>query len=569
MLRRLIVQNVALIERLDIEFTDGFNVLTGETGAGKSIVIDAVNLALGERASRELISHGAQKAVVEAMFDAEASPQLLALFEENGLTWEDGELLLSRELSAAGKSVCRANGALITLSLLKRITDLLVDVHGQHEHQSLLSKARHMDYLDAFGGPRSAESKDRVAAAYARYKALREELLGGFGSEDERAREIDVLTYQINEIEQAGLQAGEEEALKAERTILSNAERIEKALETGAALVSGEAAALSCLGEALREVKNIAAYSEAYAALAAKLEEAYYAAEDIGYTLRDLKAGAEFDPQRADAIERRLDVYGLLRRKYGEDYAAVMAFYSKASDRLELLTGAEAHKEKLEKDVAGALQAYTREAEALTALRQTAAQELEQGMLRQLGELGLAHARFTVQFQPVEEPAALGRERAEFLLSANAGEPLMPLEKVASGGEMSRIMLALKAMFAQNDEIATLIFDEIDTGVSGRIAAVVGDKLVRLSDSHQVLCVTHLPQIAALADAHFLVEKHTDGAHTHTQVHMLNMERRCEQVAAMMSGSEASQFAYAHAKELIAASEAAKKTRRKPNEMPV
>lgn len=562
MLQRLFVKNVALIEELDITFAPGFNVLTGETGAGKSIVIDAVNLVLGERASRELIKHGANKAVVEAVFDIGGRPGLLPVLEEQGLECEDGELLLSRELSAAGKNICRANGALVTLAALKSITDHLVDVHGQHEHQSLLSKARHMDYLDTFGGEANLSAKAAVAEAARRCRSLREELLDGFGSEDERAREMDVLRYQIGEIERAALKEGEEEALFAERALLHNAERILEALSQSGDAVSGEDAALSKLSGAWRQMQGVADFSADYAALAGRLEEAYYALEDIGFTLRDLREGFEYDPRRIDEIEERLALYAALKRKYGADSAAIMAYLQKSAERLEMLEGAAERREKLEKALQAATAAYREKAALLTKARQAAAKRLEDGMRQELLDLGFAHGEFSVQLQPAEGISEIGAERAEFLLSANAGEPLKPLEKVASGGEMSRIMLAMKAMFAKGDHIPTLIFDEIDTGISGRIAAVVGEKMVKIADTHQVLCVTHLPQIAALADAHYLVEKREETGVARTYVRPLEKEERYGQVAAMMSGAAQSAAALEHARELIDGCEAAKTKRR-------
>ena len=562
MLQRLFVKNVALIEELDISFAPGFNVMTGETGAGKSIVIDSVNLVLGERASRELIKHGENKARVEAVFDLKNDPALLSSLEDQGLPCEDGELLLSRELSVSGKNICRVNGTLVTLSVLQGITERLVDVHGQHAHQSLLEKSRHMDYLDAFGGPELEACKREVAQAAQRYKAIQQSLLDGFGSEDERAREIDILHYQLDEIEKAGLRQGEEEELLAERTLVHNAEQILASLEGSSKALSGDGGALSLLHDALRQMQGISSLSEAYASLASRLEELYYGLEDAGYSLREMRDGFEYDPHRIDQIEERLTLYGSLKRKYGPDYNAIMAYYAEAFQRLSDLEGAAERRAALEQEGAQIAAEYEKKAAKLTQARKKAAEALETGMRQELMDLGFAHGDFSVLLQPASGISPLGAERAEFLLSANAGEPLKPLEKVASGGEMSRIMLALKAMFAKGDAVPTLVFDEIDTGISGRIAAVVGEKMVTIADSHQVLCVTHLPQIAALADAHYLVEKREEGGATHTYVRQLSMEERCVQVAAMMSGNQESLAALEHAKELILRCEAEKAKRR-------
>ena len=553
MLQRLFVKNVALIEELDVAFTAGFNVLTGETGAGKSIVIDAVNLVLGERASRELIKHGADKARVEAVFEIKGRDGLLSALEEMGLPCEEpGELLLSREMSAAGKNICRVNGALVNLATLKEITDQLVDVHGQHAHQSLLSKSRHMEYLDSFAQEEIRPWKEGVAAAAARYKQVQKELLEGFGSEEERAREMDMLRYQIQEIEKAGLYEGEEEALLGERKVLQNAARIMEA-------ISGEGeTALSLVNAAWRQLQGIGELSAEYGALSQRLEEAYYALEDISYSLRDMQAGFEYDPQRAEQIEERLALYHSLKRKYGEDYEAIMGYLAASAERLEKLEGSEERRANLERELQQAAEVYRQQADGLTQARRAAAAALEAGMVQELKELGFAHGDFAVAFHPVDGISSLGAERAEFLLSANAGEPLKPLEKVASGGEMSRIMLAMKAMFAKGDAIETLIFDEIDTGISGRIASVVGEKMVRIARDHQVLCVTHLPQIAAMADAHYLVEKSETAGHARTSLRALTLQERYVQVAAMMSGAGQSAAALEHAKELVDSCAAAK-----------
>lgn len=560
MLQRLFVKNVALIEELDVAFTAGFNVLTGETGAGKSIVIDAVNLVLGERASRELIKHGADKARVEAVFEIKGRDGLLSALEEMGLPCEEpGELLLSREMSAAGKNICRVNGALVNLATLKEITDQLVDVHGQHAHQSLLSKSRHMEYLDSFAQEEIRPWKEGVAAAAARYKQVQKELLEGFGSEEERAREMDMLRYQIQEIEKAGLYEGEEEALLGERKVLQNAARIMEAMEQGSEALSGEGeTALSLVNAAWRQLQGIGELSAEYGALSQRLEEAYYALEDISYSLRDMQAGFEYDPQRAEQIEERLALYHSLKRKYGEDYEAIMGYLAASAERLEKLEGSEERRANLERELQQAAEVYRQQADGLTQARRAAAAALETGMVQELKELGFAHGDFAVAFHPVDGISSLGAERVEFLLSANAGEPLKPLEKVASGGEMSRIMLAMKAMFAKGDAIETLIFDEIDTGISGRIASVVGEKMVRIARDHQVLCVTHLPQIAAMADAHYLVEKSETDGHARTSLRALTLQERYVQVAAMMSGVGQSAAALEHAKELVDSCAAAK-----------
>ncbi|MBR5292820.1 MAG: DNA repair protein RecN [Clostridia bacterium] len=562
MLNRLSIKNVALIERLNIEFDNGFNVLTGETGAGKSIIIDAVNLALGERASKELIKSGAEKASVEAEFDISASAAVRQIMQEYELDPDEG-LTISRELSVSGKNVCRVNGTLVNLATLKQITDLLVDVHGQHEHQSLLSQNRHITFLDSFCHDKVDPIKSQVKEFYREYKASRDALLGGFSSEDERAREMDILRYQINEIEKAALTEAEEASLNEEKGMLMNAEKIMAALQEGCEALTGDSGAVDLVKMASGSMDGISGLSAEYNDAAKKLEEAYYAIQDIGYVLQDMRNSFEFDPIRIDEIQQRLEVYSNIKKKYGPAITDVDTFLENSKMRLDELESAGEKREQLEQKLNHISEMYIRAASELTSARKAAAEQLRKELLLQLKDLGMEKARFEVGFEPVETFGANGMDKVEFTMSANPGEALKPLEKVASGGEMSRIMLAFKAIAARSDSIPTLIFDEIDTGISGRIASVVGGKMVNISDSHQVLCVTHLPQIAALADAHFMVEKSDDGEHTKTDMRRLTLEERYAYLARMMDGAENSTLAYDHAKELITASENTKAQRRK------
>ncbi len=562
MLNRLSIKNVALIERLNIEFDNGFNVLTGETGAGKSIIIDAVNLALGERASKELIKSGAEKASVEAEFNISGVPAVRHIMQENELDPDEG-LVISRELSASGKNVCRINGTLVNLTTLKQITDLLVDVHGQHEHQSLLSQNKHIYFLDSFCHDVVDGLKAQVKDLYNEYRTVRDALLGGFSSEDERAREIDILRYQISEIEKAALTETEEEALNEEKGVLMNAERIMAALQESCEALTGDGGAVDLVKAASGSMDSIGRLSAEYYDAAKRIEEVFYAVQDIGYTLQDMRNSFEFDPMRIDEIQQRLEVYSGIKKKYGPSIVDVDEFLFNAKARLEELESVGQKREHLEKQLSDVSERYTTAAAELTAARKSAAEELEAELLQQLKDLGMEKARFTVGFEQTGAFGANGMDKVEFTMSANPGEALKPLEKVASGGEMSRIMLAFKAIAARADSIPTLIFDEIDTGISGRIASVVGGKMVNISDSHQVLCVTHLPQIAALADAHFMVEKTDDGEQTKTNMRRLSLEERYGYLARMMDGAENSTLAYDHARELITASESSKAQRRK------
>ncbi len=558
MLQKLCISNVALIEKLDMEFGEGLNILTGETGAGKSIVIDAVNLVLGERASRELIKHDAQKAKVEAWFIGAPSEKLKAVLEENGIDEDDDTLILTREISAAGKSMCRINGTLVTLAVLKSVSDLLVDIHGQHEHQTLLDPAAHLAFLDICAPEEKLRpAREKTAKAAEEYHKLLAKSRTGMMSEAEREHETGLLQYQINEIESAKLEKDEEDALLKERSLLANAERIMTALEESYALMYEERGALQQVQSAKRSMEDISAFDEAYSTLCARIDDLYYNLEDVAYTLRDCKNDFEYDGERLAQIEKRLDLIALLKRKYGGSTAEILAYCERSKARLQEILDAAADQEAMQARIEKARENYFKAASELTAIRKKAAEALREKMLSQLRDVGMGKADFSTVFIEPTTPlySSEGEEQVEFLLSANPGEPLKALAKVASGGELSRIMLAFKTILADRDEMPTLIFDEIDTGISGKMASVVGGKMVSIAGKHQILCVTHLPQIAAMADVHYLVEKSDDGKSTQTKVMRLDAEGCVKRLSAMMSGEADSKLGQEHARELLVSCE--------------
>ena len=552
MLQSLYLENIALIEKLGIELFPGFNVLTGETGAGKSIIIDAVNFVLGERTSRDLIRNGAARAKVEAVFNLNEGDAAFAALDALGIEYDGNELILSRELSAAGRNACRVNGTLVPVASLKSVSDTLVDIHGQHEHQALLDAENHISYLDAYCHAESLPIIEKIDAIVSRRNELMLKRNSGFSSEREREREMDMLRYQIEEIASANLEAGEEERLNAEKTVLLNAERIRTALETAHMALSGaeEGSALSAIDTARRSMRDIAALNKDYEALGDKIEELYYAAEDISFVLRDTSENVESDMQRLEEIEQRLKLISDLKRKYGRTVEDVIDFGKDAGTKLNELENADELDAKLDKLKAE----YNVAADELSKVRRAAGDRLKRDVLNELKDLGMAKAMFDVALSDASggESRKGGRETAEFMLSANPGEPLKPLEKVASGGELSRIMLCFKSIFADNDRVPTLIFDEIDTGISGRTAAVVGEKMLGIAKKHQVICVTHLAQIAALADAHLMVRKYDDGKNTFVETRQLNEEEKVQRIAQMMDGESDSPSALTHARELIA-----------------
>lgn len=556
MLQSLYLENIALIEKLGIELFPGFNVLTGETGAGKSIIIDAVNFVLGERTSRDLIRNGAARAKVEAVFNLNEGDAAFAALDALGIECDGNELILSRELSAAGRNACRVNGTLVPVASLKSVSDTLVDIHGQHEHQALLDAENHISYLDAYCHAESLPIIEKIDAIVSRRNELMLKRNSGFASEREREREMDMLRYQIEEIASANLEVGEEERLSAEKTVLLNAERIRTALETAHMALSGaeEGSALSAIDTARRSMRDIAALNKDYEALGDKIEELYYAAEDISFVLRDTSENVESDMQRLEEIEQRLKLISDLKRKYGRTVEDVIDFGKDAGTKLNELENAEALAAELDAKLDKLKAEYNVAADELSKVRRAAGERLKRDVLNELKDLGMAKAMFDVALSDASggEPRKGGRETAEFMLSANPGEPLKPLEKVASGGELSRIMLCFKSIFADNDRVPTLIFDEIDTGISGRTAAVVGEKMLGIAKKHQVICVTHLAQIAALADAHLMVRKYDDGKNTFVETRQLNEEEKVQRIAQMMDGESDSPSALTHARELIA-----------------
>lgn len=568
MLSRLIISNIALIDELDVELSPGFNVLTGETGAGKSIIIDSVGLILGERGSRELISTGKQKARVEAFFDLSglsANPSdendLFSKLDELGIELMDGELIIVREITAAGKSLCRVNGEIVSLNILREITGRLVDVHGQHEHQSLLEPKRHIDILDAFAGSTAAVMLSEIKAVLEEYRAIENRLNAGFVSEAERERRLDILAYQLNEIDSASPITGEEETIEEELKLLSNSERINASLAKSSELLSGESGgALGILREALRAISSISDLSAQYGELSSRLESAFFELEDAAYQLRDMQLSYEYSPERLNELENRLDVLNSLKRKYGGTIEKVLEFRDNAQKELDELTGSEELRAKLMLEKEKLNKAYVDAASKLSEIRRAAAEKLIDGVNRELAVLGMEKARFDISIDTdLSELHQKGSDSIEFLLSANPGEPLKPLSKVASGGELSRIMLAIKTVCAGIDGTSTLIFDEVDTGISGLTAVKVGERLSLVSRSKQVLSVTHLPQIAAFSDRHLLVEKHTDGASAHTTLRALSSEERTGELARIMGASASKESAISYAAEMLGEAESFKR----------
>ena len=558
MLTRLQIHNIALIEAVELEFYAGLNVLTGETGAGKSILIDAMNLGLGARSDKELIKSGCSEARVEMAFDIAGNDAVNAMLEEMETVGDDGTLILSRTLTAAGRNSCRVNGRMVTVAQLKRLTTLLIDIHGQHEHQSLMNEARHMDMLDGFGGEAVLSQRAMVAKTYDRYHQLQTQMLALYGSEQERARRADILRYQVNEILSARLIAGEDEDLAEQLKRMQHAEEISGAVRTAYEALYGAAdapAALDGANAAAHELGRIAPYGAEYQSLRERLDTVVVEMEDIARDLRRRAEAEEFDEGALNDIQNRMDAIRQLKRKYGGSVADVLRTGEEMAAELHALENADEELARMNDEI-GHLEVRLREqSEKLTGLRSTAGQRFAKLVEAQLADLGMAHARFDVEFEPregsVEELAsARGFDRLRFVISPNPGESMKPLARIASGGEMSRIMLALKNIAARADSIPTLIFDEIDTGISGTMARVVAQKLAQISADHQVICVTHTAQIAAMGASHFFIEKQTDGKRTQTSVTLLDEGRRVGELARLVGG-EVSTLSGEHAAQML------------------
>ena len=561
MLLHLHIENYALIQELSIDFAPGLNILTGETGAGKSIIIGAMNLVLGERADRDLIRAGSENASVQALFDCKEKQDLIDMLSSQGIAPEpDGTLLLTRNLSLNGRNTCYINGTMVTLSVLKEAGGYLVDVHGQHEHQSLLKRETHRDVIDAMGDADFARQRERVKQAYEIWHDLSREVnrLAGIGPEGERKK--DVYRYQMDEIEKADLSPGEEEALRQELKILQNAEMIMLHIEGAYESLAGSmdrGAAMDTLGGIMEDMNQIRMYGETLEEIAADVENIYYQMEGLSDRIRDCRDDMEFDRGRQEEIEERLMAINGLKRKYGGTVEEILAFYNEISAAYDDLIHNEEKLGKVKEQEAAAKIEYQREAEELSRKRRDIAQGLSGSILHELKQLGMDKTQFRVANPAWEDGdtasltwGAEGCDMIEFMISTNPGEPMYPLKKIVSGGEMSRLMLAMKTILADTDAIPLLIFDEIDTGISGRMAQAVAEKMADIARYHQVICITHLPQISAMAHRHYLVKKYMEDGRTVTSLAPLDEAASIEETARMLGGRQLTETSLNNAREL-------------------
>ena len=553
MLCQLSIENIALIDKLELELKNGLNILSGETGAGKSIIIDSLNFVLGERADKSLIRFGTDKASVEAVFEDYLTPSIKDCLDDLGIEAED-VLILRRKMSADGKNECRINGRISTLSALKSLTELLVDIHGQHEHQSLLKSTNHIKLLDKLGEKKIATVKGEVEKNFDDYTSLKKEFLR-FGNADERERKLDILSFQIDEIEKADVKDGEEDELLSARKRIRNMEKIISALEGAKNLLDGydSQSVSASIKNANSLLNTISSYDENIVPIVDRLDSCKVAITDISETLSDMLQKLDFDSRSAEQIEERLEVVRTILRKYGGSYESLQKFYEEATKEAQTLSNATERVERLETEIKVAAEKLLASAKELSQERRKIADKFEKDISKELCDLGMGGSTFKVEIDStddVDQISANGADSVEFMISPNVGEPLKPLAKIISGGEMSRFMLAFKNILAGVDDIGTMVFDEIDTGISGNISQVVSEKMCNISRARQVIAVTHMPSLASMADNHYLISKSTENGKTLTHVDLLKDDT--DEVARLIGGNDYSIYAVPHAKEMKA-----------------
>lgn len=554
MLQSLHVKNLALIEEIEVEFEEGLNILTGETGAGKSIILGSVSLALGGRYTKDIIRKGAEYGFVELIFTVDSPTQIRALSALD-IFPEGGMVVLSRRLMA-GRSVSRINGETVTMAILKEAALVLIDIHGQHEHQSLLYKKNHLGFVDAFAGEEVREQKSLVSAAYQKYRKIKKRLEESDMDEAERAKEMAFLEFETEEIEHASLREGEDEELEALFRKMENGKKIAQSAALAYAFTSGGSESASeSLSRAIRELSEITGYDGKAEELYEQLSEIDSLLNDFNRELSDYAGSCEFSEEEFYETESRLNEINHLKTKYGNSIAQILAYCKEQKEKLTMLRDYENYIRKLNAELKEAEQELLKVTEVLTKIRKKYGSLLERKVEEGLKELNFADVRFEIAFDRLSAYTAGGLDDVEFCISLNPGQPVRPLVNVASGGELSRIMLAIKAVMADKDDIETLIFDEIDVGISGRTAQKVSEKMALIGRKHQVICITHLAQIAAMADSHFLIEKKVEAEDTTTGIRKLGEEESVEELARILGGVKVTDAVLENAREMKALAE--------------
>lgn len=550
MLLEISIKNFAIIEEISLNFEKGMTVLTGETGAGKSIIIDAMNMMLGSRATTDVIRHGAPKAEIEGLFTVESNRHLTALFEEQGLEWTD-ELIIRREILQNGRSVSRINGQMVNLSVLKAVGQHLVDIHGQHDQEELMRSQLHITMLDEFGDAAFFQTKAAYRQTFEDYKRLRKQVVELQRNQQENKARIEMLEFQIAEIEAAALEVEEDVRLEQERQRLLNHKMIADTLTNAYTMLDAEEfSSLSNVRSAMNDLESIEEYDPSYKELSSQLSETFYALEDITKRLEDVVDGLEFDGNRLMQVESRLDLIHSITRKYGGQVKDVLEYLAQITKEYSLLTGSDLSSEDMEKELKRLEKSLVTLAQDLSDQRHTLAQALENEIQQELADLYMDKARFQVRFSKAKFNRE-GNEAVEFYISTNPGEDFKPLVKVASGGELSRLMLAIKSAFSRKEGKTSIVFDEVDTGVSGRVAQAIAAKIHKIGQNGQVLAISHLPQVIAAADYQFYIEKISDEHSTVSTVRLLNREERIEEIAKMLAGEDLTEAARQQAEQLL------------------
>jgi DNA repair protein RecN (Recombination protein N) len=553
MLQELSIQNFAIIPKLNISFEPGMTVLTGETGAGKSIIIDAVGLLTGGRSSVDFIREGEDKAVLRGLIDVEPNSDLSTTLASFDIPTDENQLLISREIQRNGRNVIRVNGVLINATMLKEIGTHLVDIHGQNEHQELMQVERHLALLDEYAKRAISPVMAQYSEAFETFKSLDSAFRQRQADEQAWAQRLDMLSFQSKELAEADLRNGEEEELEAEYQELTNFQDVLEALSKSYQALQGdwEGNGLETVGTAVNALEDVEELSPKYAQLAEMVRGAYYELQDAASEISSARDNLEFDGERLQEVEERLNTIRSLERKYGATIADVLAHQDKVESELAEMGGGETSAAALAEQVEAAQNRVDQLAQELTAIRTKAAKELAKQIHEQLADLYMEKAVFSAKITPLKQPNATGKDDVEFYIQTNPGESAKPLVKIASGGELSRMMLAMKTIFSREQGVTSIIFDEVDTGVSGRVAQAIAEKIAVIGTFSQVLTITHLPQVAAVADHHFFIEKQVKGDRTETTITPLEGDARIDEVARMLSGDELTEAARANAKDLI------------------
>lgn len=545
MLQNLHVKNLALIDETEVEFQEGLNILTGETGAGKSIIIGSINLALGQKVSKEMLKENGEPALVELVFSAD-NEKVREKLREYGIEAEENQIILTRKITPA-KAIARINGETVSVSVLKEISSLLIDIHGQHEHQSLLSKKKHLDILDAYAKQKVATKKEQLSAVFGEYKKLKEEWENSRMDEEERLRELSFLEFEIKEIEDANLRIGEDEELEETFKRFSNGRKIAEAVAYAYTSIDGQG---ETIGRAIREISSVSAYDKAIADMESQFIEIENLLHDLTHELSVYLSDMDFEEETFYQVEKRLNQINHMKSKYGSSIEKILELYEEKCQKVSMLQDYDTYLKKLTDDFSAKEKELQKLCEELSEIRKKESVNLCHAITKALQDLNFLDVVFTMEFGEPVSYSANGFDAPEFLISTNIGEPVKPLIKVASGGEMSRIMLAIKTIMADTDEIESLIFDEIDTGISGRTAQMVAEKMKVLGKNHQIICITHLPQIAAMADAHYLIEKKAKNNVTRSDIFQLKEEESVRELARMLGGVEITDAVVKNAQEM-------------------